>query len=163
MMKQQPMPMSGEPQFKDSQFMTAEEKCKVIKDWEKFLAGGLNRQDFTKSLYRHLILHCSFIAHYDIHGFYAEYFKNGDDTLRFLSQFDRANGCRSIEYGEDYWIRNGNDVSSQYSDINNAMADVAGKYIPVLVAAAEKKQRDQDLGMARAILAKHDVKVEIPE
>ena len=162
-MKQQPLPMSGEPQFKDSQFMTAEEKRKVLRDWERFLAGGCSRQDFTKSLYRHLTLHCSFIAHYDIHGFYAEYFNHGDDTARFLSQFDRTKGCRSIEYGEDYWIRNCNDVSSQYYDINNAMVDVAAKYIPILVSAANKKQRGKDLNLVRAILAKHDVNIKIPE
>ena len=54
---------------------------------------------FTKRLYEHLHLHCSFIAHYNRLGFYAEYFERGEDTARFLSQFDSRGDCRSVEYG----------------------------------------------------------------
>lgn len=143
------------PVMKDTKFMTAREKEKVLRDWERFLKNGCRRADFTKDLYHHLIDHCSFIAHYDINGFYETYFVRGDDTVHFLSQFSRSKGCRSIEYGNTYWIRGGNDVAEQYCDINNAMVDTATKYIPVLTAGAKARQKDFDLHMARLLLAKH--------
>ena len=96
--------------MKDAQFMSAQEKEKVLKQWDTFLKYGCQREHFTKPLYTHLIMHCSFIAHYDIHGFYLTYFENGDDAIQFLSQFDRSKGYRSIEYGMHDWIRDGNDV-----------------------------------------------------
>ena len=76
----------------DSKFMPKEVKSKVLKQWEKFLQSGCSREKFTKPLYTHLIMHCSFIAHYDINGFYATYFESGDDTRHFLSQFDTRRG-----------------------------------------------------------------------
>ena len=59
----------GPGQLHDSKFMSAAEKSKVLKHWEMFLSSGLEKDKFTKALYEHLINHCSFIAHYDIHGF----------------------------------------------------------------------------------------------
>ena len=139
----------------DDKFMSAEEKRKVLKHWETFLKNGCRRQDFTKDLYHHLTLHCSFIAHYDLVGFYETYFEDGDDTELFLSQFDRTKGCRSVELGMDYWV-----LYPGMNDINNAMCDVAGRYIPGLVKAAENKQRTTDIKMAELLLAKHGLKRE---
>ncbi len=79
----------------DSKFMPVAVKSKALKQWDTFLKSGCSKEKFTKTLYNHLIQHCSFIAHYDIHGFYATYFENGDDTVRFLSQFDDSNGMAS--------------------------------------------------------------------
>ncbi|MCX5653763.1 MAG: hypothetical protein NTY65_03820, partial [Planctomycetota bacterium] len=59
--------------FTDAEFMTAGQKGLVLKDWERFLRHGLRQSHFTRRLYQHLHLHCGFIAHYNIHGFYAEY------------------------------------------------------------------------------------------
>ena len=72
--------------------MTAVEKEKVLRSWERFLSSGCSKAQFSKALYRHLTMHCSFIAHYDIHGFYSTYFEEGEDTVNFLSQFDNRNG-----------------------------------------------------------------------
>lgn len=135
--------------------MTAKEKVAVMNAWETFLKYGCQREHFTEALYHHLIQHCSFIAHYDRCGFYATYFEKGDDTVHFLSQFDQSKGARSIEYGENWW-RN----SAEYSDINNALIDIAGKYIPTLIALFLSKQKERDLDLARRILAKHDIKAE---
>ena len=83
---------------------------------------GLQRAHFTEKLYKHLTLHCSFIAHYNIHGFYETYFESPEQSLKFLSQFDREQGAYSVEYGNPYWLL------GEYSDINNAMLDVYSKY-----------------------------------
>lgn len=137
----------------DSEFMSAADKRKVLKLWDKFLQSGCTKEKFTKSLYHHLTQHCSFIAHYDIHGFYSTYFEDGDDTVRFLSQFDDRNGIPlSVEYHMTYWI-----TDEDYYDINGEMVRIAGKYIPVLIKQAEVKQKKRDLHLAQLLLAKHEV------
>ena len=104
-----------------------------------------------KLLYHHLIQHCSFIAHYDINGFYSTYFENGDDTIQFLSQFDGRQGMpKSVEYGMTCWLTN-----EDYYDINSEMVRIAGKYMPSLLETARISQKDRDLDLARALLAKH--------
>ena len=145
----------GPGSLHDSKFMPVAVKSKVLKHWEKFLESGCSREKFTKPLYNHLIMHCSFIAHYDINGFYATYFERGDDTVHFLSQFDDSKGMpRSVEYNMTYWL-----TDEEYYDINIEMVRIAGKYIPVLVKQAEAKQKRHDIHLARLLLAKHGLKL----
>ena len=124
------MPKLIVPQFKDVKFMSAREKESVFKAWVRFVRNGFRAEDFTNRLYKHLSLHCSFIAHYNQGGFYAVYFTDPQQTLRFLSQFDREKGCVSVEYGMTYWIRGGNDVTGEYYDLNNAMVDAIAGDLP---------------------------------
>ena len=143
----------GPGQLHDSKFMSAAEKSKVLKHWEMFLRSGLEKAKFTKALYEHLINHCSFIAHYDLHGFYATYFESGDDTRHFLSQFDTRSGKipRSIEYGDlSGWL-----TDEDYYDINTEMCRIAWKYIPALELKAKNDQRHADLAHAEVLLKKH--------
>ena len=91
-------------QFKDVEFMTVKDKQLVINNWIKFLKQlaidtGEEQLDkhgnqvpilfkyFTRRLYEHLSLHCSFIAHYNRYGFFDTYFNEPKDTQLFLSQF----------------------------------------------------------------------------
>src|SRR6058998_4405482 len=137
--------------FSDSQFMSAEDKRLVLKAWVRFLKNGLRFATFSKRLYEHLHLHCSFIAHYNRAGFYAEYFERGEDTARFLSQFDDRGECRSVEYGGSWWFH------GEYADINEAMIAEGTKYIPALMERANASQRDADIAKAERLLAKHGV------
>ena len=52
--------------FRDVRFLSAREKELVLKAWVRFLKRGLCWEDFTKRLYEHLHLHCSFVAHYNV-------------------------------------------------------------------------------------------------
>ncbi len=70
--------------FTDAEFMTAQEKQMTYKQWNTFLREGLKQEHFTKRIYNHLHLHCGFIAHYNIDGFYSTYFEAGEDTERFF-------------------------------------------------------------------------------
>jgi hypothetical protein len=142
----------GPGQLHDSKFMSADEKAKVLKNWEMFLRSNLEKDKFTQALYKHLINHCSFIAHYDLHGFYATYFENGESTLAFLSQFDTRHGIpRSIEYGDlSGWL-----TDEDYCDINIEMCRIAWKYIPALEFKANNDQRHSDLAHAEFLLKKH--------
>lgn len=63
--------------FQDSKFMTAEQKKTVLRQWDRFIAGGFAFHLFTDAIYQHLNLHCGFIAHYNRMGFYSTYW-NGD-------------------------------------------------------------------------------------
>jgi hypothetical protein len=72
--------------LKDSKFMTAEQKKKVLRQWEKFIEGGFSFHLFTDAIYQHLNLHCGFIAHYDRLRFYSTYW-NGD-FITFARQTD---------------------------------------------------------------------------
>ncbi|MBI2851274.1 MAG: hypothetical protein HYX80_09620 [Chloroflexi bacterium] len=137
----------------DSRFMPAAEKSKVLEQWERFLKSGLDKERFTKLLYHHLIQHCSFIAHFDIHGFYATYFESGDDTVRFLSQFDTRGGMpKSVEYGTNGWL-----TDEDYYDVNIEMCRIASRHIPGLELKAKNDQRHADMAKAEALLKKHGV------
>ena len=139
--------------FSDAQFMSAREKALVQKAWVRFLKNGLREEDFSDRLYQHLHLHCSFIAHYDRAGFYATYFENGEDTTRFLSQFDKRGECRSVEYGWSWWI------GGDYMDVNTAMIEEASGYIPTLTEQASGQAKDADLAEARRLAAEHGFKI----
>ena len=139
----------AQTEMSDVQFMSAEQKRKVLRQWELFLKSGLKKEHFTKDLYHHLMQHCSFIAHNDIHGFYDTYFKRGDTTLDFLSQFHWKDP-RSIEYGWTSWV-----TDKDYADINCEMCLIAGKYLPALELQAKNTQRGNDLAYAEALLKKH--------
>jgi len=121
--------------------MPAEEKEKVLKDWQRFIAADFNKARFTKRLYNHLIQHCSFIAHYNQGGFYDTYFEDPEDTLKFIKQFDREQGCISIEYGMTYWLN-----SDDYRDINTAMVELMEPYKSEIYPRLKQKARERKLG-----------------
>ncbi len=143
----------GPGQLHDSKFMPAAEKAKVLKQWEGFLKSGLEKEHFTKLLYHHLIQHCSFIAHYDKAGFFGTYFDNQKDALKFFSQFDKEAGCRSIEYGADWWM------SGDYEDINNVMCEAFEKIKTQLIPLLKEKVKNNDINMATQLLAKHGLTI----
>lgn len=99
--------MPEEISFADERFMSAQEKEKVFQAWKRFLKSGCAKTQFTELLYHHLSQHCSFIAHYDRHGFYDFYFGQITAKLfRFLDQFDPQLAGISAEYGATHWLRN---------------------------------------------------------
>lgn len=101
--------------FTDAKFMSAKDKEIVLKQWRRFLRTSFKREAFTDRLYKHLTLHCSFIAHFDRAGFYSVYFDDMKSmTRRFIRQFQSG---VSAEYGMTYWL------DGDMSDINRAMME----------------------------------------
>lgn len=147
--------------FNDTRFMPAAEKRRVLRHWEAFLQTLVQRfskkdrcfAKFSDPLYKHLTLHCSFIAHYNRLGFFEHYFNTGDDTRRFLRQFDRKSNPvgLTVEYGSSSWLR------GEYADINEAMRDTATPVAPAIAQAAQADQRRRDLTLARRLAAKHAI------
>jgi hypothetical protein len=135
--------------MKDAKFMTAKEKEAVLRQWTKFVKNGFKWNDFTDSLYKHLSLHCSFIAHYNRAGFYAVYFKRPETTAKFISQFDKDRGCRSVEYSGYSWIR-----YPEFNDLNSAMCDAIEPYKRAIYLVCESRERKNDL---KSLLQKHGI------
>lgn len=136
-------------QFKDAKFMAAAEKTMVLKQWKAFIAGSFQWEHFTERLYKHLSLHCSFIAHYNRAGFYDTYFSNPEDTIRFVAQFDRSKGSISVEYGMDFWLK------GEYEDLNQAMCEAIDLYKKSIYQRCAERIRERDLAQARHLLEKH--------
>lgn len=137
--------------FTDSPFVSANEKHRVIKAWARFLKGGCRFSQFTQALYHHLTMRCSFSAHYNRPGFYDHYFSTPQRKRRFFSQFDEAQGCRSVELGVDWWL------TGECDDLNRAMVRVAAGYLCCIYAQCDDEERQRDLELASALLSKHGV------
>jgi hypothetical protein len=112
----------------DSEFLTAQEKNLILTDWMKFLILP-RRERFTVRLYRYLIGHCLFGAHYNTEEFYNFYFEDYNTglgytrkqmALRFFEQFWTG---VSVEFKTDIWIEH-----PGYSDLNQAMVRIARLY-----------------------------------
>jgi hypothetical protein len=139
-------------QFADEKFMCATEKKKVLRAWIRFLESGCKKNQFTEALYHHLIQRCSFIAHYDRHGYYGVYFERlTPDIFRFFDQFDPQKPGFSAEYGATYWL----SVGATGADLNAAMRDAAGPYLEGLRRHFEEVQRQAEIAAATRLLAKH--------
>ena len=142
-------------ELKDSEFMTAKEKKMVLKQWERFLRGGMAEKDFSKRIYEHLYLHCSFIAHYDQHGFYGTFFTDPEQSIEFLHHFDTDFGGVNGEYRTTWW------VEDEYGDINSEMCKIADKYKAGLYERLESEARSGDIEMAKMLLGKHGISVDL--
>lgn len=98
--------------MKNSEFMTIEEKERVIKHFKKFVSGGFKELDFTKALYDHFHLHCGFIAHYNKDGFYQARFGNHKGFVQTIVQLSEAH-------------RHG---GQDYRDVNKALSDTLASF-----------------------------------
>ena len=128
--------------FRDTEFMSANEKEKVLRDWKKFLQALLDNYEsadaaFTKRLYKHLHLHCGYIAHYNINGFYRTYFSNPRDTLSFFKGWEEEIRC-----------------ARDYEDINTAMREEFLKINDKLYKILQDEIRHRDFEEVKQTLAK---------
>jgi hypothetical protein len=127
--------------MKATKFMSADEKEKVLRDWQRFIESDFSQTRFTKALYNHLIQHCSFIAHYNQKGFYGTYFEDPEDTIKFMKQFDKDQGCISVEYGMKYWL-----TGEDYRDINTAMVEAFEPYKAEIYPRLRQKAKEKKMG-----------------
>ncbi len=138
--------------FTDVRFMTARQKDQVLKNWQTFLRHGLQQQHFTKRLYEHLHLHCGFIAHYNLHGFYATYFEAGQDTERF---FDAFCAHRAGADYEDLNTAMREEYATRRDRITSQAEDDITRRIELLEACVDRAKRDRNF--ARQFLSKINV------
>ena len=101
--------------FTDVKFMDSQEKSKVYKKWISFLNNHFSSKQFTKNLYSHLYTHCGYIAHYNLHGFYGNYFMKGSIFNKMalnvetpLSEYSGINPYATKYLGKE-------DIKSKYA------------------------------------------------
>ena len=136
-------------ELKDVEFMTAQDKARVLRQWEGFLKGGLKWEQFHSKLYEHLHLHCGFIGHYNRRGFYLTCFQTGTGVEDFIYFFNE-----SIRQQATY-------INWDYQDINTAMAHTLAKYSLALLEQARQSQRDADIAKALRLLSKHEIPLQV--
>src|SRR5574344_217908 len=89
-------------EFEDVQYMTASEKTKIYKAFVSFLNNHFKESNFKKNLYEHFHTHCGFIAHYNIKGFYSEYFNTASKFQKIAFNYSSnpsEYGCYVNEIG----------------------------------------------------------------
>ena len=131
--------------FTDAEFMTAQEKGLVLRDWERFLRLGLRKTHFTRRLYEHLHLHCGFIAHYNIHGFYSECFEAGQDIERFFEHFCSYTAQNFGAYAEydDLHVAMRGAFDRHKASITQQVEEDVSRKIAVLEASVRRAKGDR--------------------
>lgn len=144
-------------EFESVKYMTDSEKAKIYKNFVSFLNNHFSFSTFKKNLYEHFHLHCGFIAHYNIYGFYGEYFgtaalfhcnvMNYDTPMHecmgnlnrksykahselFYAIYEEMNGRREgIGEFMDVLLHNRHYGSySDYKDLDDAMQEAISEY-----------------------------------
>jgi hypothetical protein len=124
--------------FYPGKYNTPKDKYRIFEDWKYFVASNFEQKHFTKRLYKHLSLHCGFIAHYNINGFYEARFEDIEGRLTTFEQIaDMGHHMLS------------DDCTSDNGDLNTALKDSAQNLLGHI-------QRDyRDRVMDDLILQKH--------
>lgn len=153
--------------FSSTQYMTDLEKKKIYISFVKFLNNHFKFSCFNKAMYHHFTNHCGFIAHYNLHGFYGEYFEtpasfhynvngyttpmhecmgnvNRKSTLsaseQFFAIYNEMNGMRrGVGDFIDTLLSNQNwGGYSDYRDLDNAIKDAISDYKEIWVSEIRK-------------------------
>ena len=109
-------------EFTDTKWLSADEKRKILRQWTSFVKNGFAETLFTGSIYEHLHLHCGYIAHYNKHGYYGEYWGAYARDLHRHAKEDNFS-VRSVPAAFDNWksfIRQFS-IWGDYRDIGAAM------------------------------------------
>jgi hypothetical protein len=108
--------------FADSKWLSGDEKRKVLKQWTSFVKNGFPETSFTSSVYEHLHLHCGYIAHYNKHGYYGEYWGEYARDLHRHAREDHfsVRPVPAAFYNWESFIRQFS-IWGDYTDIGTAM------------------------------------------
>src|SRR5436853_622236 len=86
-----PKPPFGAEQFTATEWDSAEDKAKWANAMASWIQRGFPQNGWRKSLYHHLQLHMyGHIAHFNMHGFYSEWFANIHLQLQWLQYAARG-------------------------------------------------------------------------
>lgn len=132
--------------------MSAKQKSTSWNNFKRII-DSRDISKLQKTLYEHLICHCGFIAHYNIHGFKDEY--SGYDFKRFIEHFDRNNKYNQPPYVNLVWL-----YDKDYADINGLMVDYVTSRAPMIYQELENKRNNAELELMYKLAEKHGVKLE---
>jgi hypothetical protein len=147
--------------FESVQYMSDLEKAKIYVAFVKFLNNHFKATLWNKNLYEHFHQHCGFIAHYNIHGFYGEYFETAANFHFNVNGFSNPmhecagnlNVKSALSHGEQFYtiyeelnkggydglggfyntIMNNRNYGgyAEYSDLDNAIKDAFSEYMEI--------------------------------
>jgi len=146
--------------FESVRNMTDLEKSKIFVAFVKLLNNHFKFTLFKKNLYHHFTNHYGFIAHYNLHGFYGEYFEtaakfhfnvndyktpahecsgnmNESSSLTngemFYSIYEELNGSRSGlgEFFDTITSNHNWGAFSDYKDLDDAIKEAFSEYIEI--------------------------------
>jgi len=79
-------PVPDAKDFTPTKFQPSSNKAWFVAHCTRFVSADFPRHQFTRLFYGQL-MHCfSMIAHYDLHGFWTEYFTTNTGKIEFLHQ-----------------------------------------------------------------------------
>jgi hypothetical protein len=119
--------------FSATKWQEAEDKAKFARQFIKFVQWDFSKKQFPKAFYQRLSQAFGHIAHYNLGGFYEEFFTTTEGKVRFLRQ-TLAHPC---------W----GDPAFTYSDVERALQqwllnhDILGKYESRLAEETEADER----------------------
>ncbi len=144
--------------FESTKFINDLDKKKIYINFVKLLNNHFKFTLFKKNLYQHFHTHCGFIAHYNLHGFYGEYFEtastyhfnvnnystpahecmgymNQSSTLshgeQFYAIYEEINGSREGLGSFISNLLNQHCYNDDYSDINAALKEAISEYLEI--------------------------------
>ena len=116
--------------MKDGKYLTAGEKTKILKSFERFVKSGFKETLFTKAVYKHLSLHFGFIAHYNQQGFYSARFEDAQGLAKTLHAIVNASPWTFVD-----------DNTSGNADLNRGIQNVVKQKHSELAAVAVERRR----------------------
>ncbi len=120
-------------QFVQTAFTPADSKAWFARHFLRFVSADFPKHHFTLRFYRRVMNIFGFIAHYDVNGFWTEYFTTFSGKIEFLEQV--------LE-----WPRYG-DPASSFCDVETEIArrisavDLLGVYRSALRSEREAAER----------------------
>jgi hypothetical protein len=114
--------------FTATQFASAADKAAFTNKMTRFILGGFQQGSFHKKMYQHLSNMFGHIAHYNIHGFYCEWFEDIDKCFRWVENMannwlvgigDPKYTWSDVEKALVQWIKD-NQIAMQLDELNRA-------------------------------------------
>lgn len=151
--------------FTPTKWATGEEKAKIANKMTRFILGGFQQGSFTKAMYQRLSNMFGHIAHYNINGFYENWFSDIKACLDW-SEHIKGNWLSGMgdpkftwsdaEKALVKWVKD-NQIAEQIDELYQA--DIKQKELALLHALQRKHAPQDSLPQADEVTL---VPVELP-
>jgi hypothetical protein len=119
--------------FTPTKWEGEDKKAAFARHFIKFLQWDFSRKQFTKAFYQRLSATFGHIAHFNVGGFYEEFFSTTEGKVRFLRQ-TLAHPC----YGDPAWTHSDVERALQQWVRHNGALE---KYERLLAEETEAEER----------------------
>ena len=89
-------PEPTEADFTPTGFTPAKTKCWFTVHYLRFVSSDFPRHQFTQRFYSQLMHTCGHVAHYDLTGFWTEFFTSTANKIEFIDQTVRHTAMVSL-------------------------------------------------------------------